>query len=189
MAAAVRVEAEGCSTKASLGAGSFVADGIVVTVAHVVAGADSVHVVLPDGSRSRAIVVAIDRVKDLALLAVTADIVPLPRDSMAPGTEGAFVVYRGDTAVVQQFEAISFVDINAPTIDQDGSALRRGYQLEAVVAKGDSGSVLVTDGVATAVLFARSTSAGGTAWAVDLGEADPLFANATDTSVDVGECT
>ena len=38
LAAAVRVEADGCQTVASIGAGSFVAEGLVVTVAHVVAG-------------------------------------------------------------------------------------------------------------------------------------------------------
>ncbi|MBP9051916.1 MAG: hypothetical protein KBF94_04795, partial [Ilumatobacteraceae bacterium] len=35
--ASVRVEAEGCTSKALIGAGSFVADGKVLTVAHVVA--------------------------------------------------------------------------------------------------------------------------------------------------------
>ena len=189
LAAAVRVEATGCRTKASLGAGSFVAEGIVVTVAHVVAGADRVHVVLADGSRAIATVVAMDRDKDLALLAVSADITPLPRGPMAPGDEGVFVVYRDDAGVVLPFEAISFVDIDAPTIDHDGSTLRRGYRIEAVVAKGDSGSVLVTNGVATAVVFARSTATDGTAWAVDLSEADPLLAKATDAAVDVGDCT
>ena len=188
LAAAVRVEAVGCLAKASIGAGSFVADEKVITVAHVVAGSDQVHVVLPDGSRVDAKVVAIDRRKDLAVLDVDVETVPLRRGSMRPKARGTFVVYRDDRPVSMPFEAISFVDINAPDIDHGDSSLRRGYQLQAVVEKGDSGSVLVTDGVATGVVFARSTAAGGKAYAVDISEADTLLAGAGNSSVDVGEC-
>jgi hypothetical protein len=188
LAAAVRVEADGCLAKASVGAGSFIANEKVITVAHVVAGSDQVHVVLPDGSRADAKVVAIDRRKDLALLDVDVDTVPLRRGSMRPRARGTFVVYRDNHPVSMPFEAIEFVDINAPDIDHGGSSLRRGYELRAVVERGDSGSVLVTDGVATGVVFARSTATGGKAWAVDISEADALLANAGDTAVDVGEC-
>lgn len=189
LAAAVRVEAEGCRTKASIGAGSFVDEEEVLTVAHVVAGAEQVHVILADGSRVPATVTAIDRDKDLAVLHVERDITPLPRSTMRPGTRGTFVVYRDDSPVASPFEAISFVDIDMPTIDHDGSSLRRGYQIEAMVVKGDSGAVLVVDGYATAMVFARSTATDGKAWAVDITEADALLAQAGEDSVDVGECT
>lgn len=189
LAAAVRVEAEGCRTKASIGAGSFVGDEQVLTVAHVVAGSEQVHVILADGSRVAATVVAMDRDKDLAVLHVEREITPLPRATMRPGTRGTFVVYRDDAAVASPFEAITFVDIDMPTIDHDGSSLRRGYQIRADVVKGDSGSVLVTDGVATGMIFARSTATDGKAWAVDITEADALLADADESPVDVGECT
>jgi hypothetical protein len=116
------------------------------------------------------------------------DTVPLRRGSMRPRTRGNFVVYRDDRPVSMPFEAISFVDINAPDIDHGGSSLRRGYELRAVVERGDSGSVLVTDGVATGVVFARSTATGGKAWAVDISEADALLASAGDDAIDVGNC-
>lgn len=189
LAASVRVEAEGCRTKASIGAGSFVGDEQVLTVAHVVAGSEQVHVVLADGSRVVATVVAIDRDKDLAVLHVEREITPLSRSTMRPGARGSFVVYRDDQALASAFEAISFVDIDMPKIDHDGSSLRRGYQIRATVEKGDSGAVLVSNGVATAVIFARSTATDGKAWAVDITEADALLAGAGDTPVDVGECT
>ena len=54
--------------------------------------------------------------------------------------------------------------------------------------RGDSGSVLVTDGVATGVVFARSTATGDKAWAVDISEADALLASAGDDAIDVGNC-
>lgn len=188
LAASVRVEAIGCGATASIGGGSFIADGIVVTVAHVVAGADHVHVVLADGSRPRATVVAIDRDTDLALLAVQASVVPLPSGTLAPGDEGSFVVARDGAALVHEFEALSVVDIDAPTIDDEGTSARRGFHIEADVAKGDSGAVLVSEGRATAVIFARSTATDGTAWATDLSEVEPLLLTATDVAVDVGEC-
>jgi hypothetical protein len=188
LAAAVRVEAIGCSATASIGGGSFIAEGIVVTVAHVIAGADHVHVVLADGSRPRATVVAIDRSTDLALLAVPASVLPLQRGTMAAGDVGSFVAISEDRAVVHDFEALSVLDIDAPTIDDGGSSVRRGFHIEADVAKGDSGAVLVSDGKAVAVVFARSTATDGTAWATDLSEIEPLLSTATDAAVDVGVC-
>lgn len=188
LAAAVRVEADGCQPRASIGAGSFVAEEKVITVAHVVAGSSSVRVLLADGTTMDAKVVAIDRRKDIAVLDVDSDTAPLPRGSMKVGASGTFVVYRGDAAVPQPFAAISFVDINAPDIDHEGSSLRRGYQIKASVERGDSGAVLVVDGVATAVVFARSTETGGKAWAVDIGEARQMLDDAGDQPVDVGAC-
>lgn len=190
LAAAVRVEAEGCRSKASIGAGSFVGEEQVLTVAHVVAGSDEVSVILADGSRVTAIVTAIDRDKDLAVLHVESDTTPLPRATMRPGARGTFIIYRDDEPLASPFEAISFVDIDMPSIDHDGSSsLRRGYQIEATVAKGDSGAVLVSNGVATAMVFARSTATEAKAWAVDITEADALLAGADESPVDVGECT
>lgn len=189
LAAAVRVEADGCHSRASIGAGSFVAEEKVITVAHVVAGSSSVRVTLADGTTLDAKVVAIDRRKDIAVLDVDSDTAPLPRGSMKVGASGTFVVYRDEASVPQSFEAISFVDINAPDIDHEGSSLRRGYQIKASVERGDSGAVLVVDGVATAVVFARSTATGGKAWAVDIGEARQMIDAADDQPVDVGACS
>jgi hypothetical protein len=187
--AAVQVEAEGCRTRPSLGAGSFVGKGLVLTVAHVVAGSESVEVHLPDGGELDAEVVAIDRVKDLAVLRVDADIDPLPVRTMRAGEKGWYVVWRDDQPVAMQFTAHTYVDINAQNIDHSGVSPRKGYQISADVVKGDSGAVLVAGGTATAVIFARSTAASSRAWATGVGEAAPLLAAAGDTPVDVGDCS
>jgi S1-C subfamily serine protease len=84
LTSAVRVEATGCRSRPSIGAGSFIGDELVLTVAHVVAGSEEVRVVLADGTTSRATVVAIDRSKDLAVLAVEAE-APAPGDAAAQG--------------------------------------------------------------------------------------------------------
>ena len=189
MTAAVQVEASGCGDNTSLGAGSFVERELVLTVAHVVAGSHYVHVILANGQRVDATVVAIDRNKDLAVLAVDAHLAALPRGSMRRGSTGTFVVYRDDRAVSMPFEATAAVEIKAPSIDHDESTARRGYRLAADVQQGDSGSVLVTDGVATGVVFARSTATGGMAWAIDISEADEVLTEAgARTAVDVGAC-
>ncbi len=186
--AAVRIEAEGCQARPSIGGGSFVTPDRVLTVAHVVAGSTDIDVILSDGSETDGHVVAIDRKKDLALLKVETTGTPLPRGTMRPGSTGIFVVWRDDDPVAQQFTARSFVDINASDIDHSGPGLRRGYQIEAEVAKGDSGSLLVHDGRAVAVVFARSTSASQRAWATDIGEAAPLIDSVGDDPVDTGDC-
>ncbi len=196
--AAVRVEAEGCRSRPTVGAGSFVAEDRVLTVAHVVAGATDIDVTLADGTHRDARVVAIDRAKDLAILAVDADVAPLRLGTLRPGESGQFVVWRDEAPEVRAFTAASYVDINASDIDQAGSGLRKGFQIEAEVSNGDSGSVLVRDGHAVAVVFARSTSAGNRAWATDIREAAPLLhqdadgdkdgSAATDEPVDLGPC-
>lgn len=188
VSAAVRIEAEGCQSRPSVGGGSFVTSDLVLTVAHVVAGSTDIDVILSDGKEADGHVVAIDREKDLAVLKVETTGSPLPRGFVRPGSSGIFVVWRDDDPVAQRFTARSFVDINASNIDHDGPGLRRGYQIEADVAKGDSGSVLVHDGRAVAVVFARSTSASQRAWATDIGEANQLINSAGDDPVPTGDC-
>lgn len=188
ISSAVRVEAEGCQARPSIGGGSFVDPTHVLTVAHVVAGSTDIDVVLSNGTEADGHLVAIDRKKDLAVLSVEATGTPLPLGYMRPGAEGVFVVWRDDEPVALPFTARSFVDINASDIDHDGPGLRRGYQIQATVAKGDSGSVLVHDGLAVAVVFARSTSAEQRAWATDALEARQLIADAGTDPIDTGDC-
>ncbi|MEN9643894.1 MAG: hypothetical protein RL238_563 [Actinomycetota bacterium] len=191
VAAAVRVEATGCRSRPSVGAGSFVSDRLVLTVAHVVAGSDGVQVELADGTTATARVVAIDRSKDLALLDVDLEQAPAHVDigHTRPGERGEFVVWRDGSPVEQSFEVATFVDINASDIDHSGSGLRKGFQIEAQVANGDSGSLLVRNGTAVGVIFARSTGDDDRAWATDIREARPLFdVAANGQAVDVGRC-
>jgi S1-C subfamily serine protease len=178
--AAVRVVAEGCSVRPTLGSGSFVLDHHVLTVAHVVAGADHLTVTTRDGIVHEATIVAIDRQSDLAVLAVpTADVEPLPIRPMQVGDEGALIVTRRDVPVVESFAALRFVDIDASNIDGTSSSLRLGFQIDAQIEHGDSGAVLVVHGGAAAVVFARSRAAERRAWATDIRQAATLLAGIT----------
>jgi S1-C subfamily serine protease len=187
--AAVRVEAEGCQLTPSVGAGAFVARNGVLTVAHVVAGSAEVDVVFGDGVEHQASVIAIDRRKDLAVLAVKADVVPLRAGRMRSGALGTMVVWRDNAPAALAFTTRSVVDISAADIDGTGIGLRRGYELDASVQQGDSGSVLVSNGLAVGVLFARSTSGNGRAWATDITEAAPLITTTNTAEVDTGSCS
>ena len=188
IAAAVHIEAMGCHRRPTVGAGSFMAKDRVLTVAHVVAGSTDVQVVLSDGSRRSATVMAMDRKKDLAVLRVDADVEPLIPGRARAGDRGEFVVRRDDRSVEQEVSIVTFVDINAMDIDHTGPSLRKGFQITASVDHGDSGSVLVTADRAVGVVFARSTGAEGRAWATDIREAAPLLSVPDGTVTDVGEC-
>ena len=80
----VKVEGEACG-RIQEGSGFFVADDVVVTNAHVVAGEDDTDVELSDGSRLDAEVVAFDPNRDLAVLHTEdSDRAPLPVRAAAP---------------------------------------------------------------------------------------------------------
>jgi serine protease Do len=161
----------------------------VLTVAHVVAGSSEVDVVFSDGNEHQASVIAIDRRKDLAVLDVKADIAPLRAGRMRSGAQGTMVVWRDNAPAPLAFTTRSVVDISAADIDGTGIGLRRGYELDATVQPGDSGSVLVANGLAVGVLFARSTIGNGRAWATDIIEATPLITTKNTSAVDTGECS
>jgi hypothetical protein len=187
--ASVRVEAWGCGLRPHIGGGGFVSDDLILTVAHVVAGAKEIKVHLSDETTVNAALVAIDRVRDLAVLSASApQITPVATGSMTVGAVGAYLVLRDDVAVVQQSRTASFVDLDVAGIDDATTSLRRGYQLAAEVHRGDSGSLIISGGKATAVIFATSTAAQGRAWATDITEAERLLEPAPTEPVSTGKC-
>ena len=206
LAAAVFVRATGCrQAEASTGSGSLVGDGgLVVTVAHVVAGSTSVTVAEGDGTEHRASVVALDPVNDLALLAVDGlAATPLPLGSLAAGDRAVFVVHDADgRATAEPATVVRRVDLSMADLYGQGTHVRPGFELDATVDPGDSGAVLVAaDGRAGAVVFATSrdgattgptpSSGGGggsgrRAWATDVAALGPLLAGPVDTPVPTG---
>ena len=79
-----------------------------------------------------------------------------------------------------------FVDLKASDIDGIATSLRQAYQIEADIEHGDSGAVLVVDGHAAAVVWARSSITGDKAWATDIREAAPLLAQIANTGTTTG---
>lgn len=185
LAAAVRVEAFGCRSTASVGGGSFVAAELIITVAHVVAGSDRVEVLLADGTRVAADVVAIDSKGDLALLHAEAQVHPLALGMATRGDRGEFVTFRDGSAVAMDLRVQRSLEL----FDAEGIYdARQGYELAAEVLEGDSGSVMVVDGKAAGVIFARSSGHAERAFAIDIAEAADLLAVDDDERADTGAC-
>lgn len=188
LAAAVRIEAFGCHTTATVGGGSFVGPERVLTVAHVVAGAEHIEVELADGRMAEAQLIAIDRGLDLAVLHVEVEVSPLPIGTATAGSTGVFVTYRDGPAATEAFRIERAQQLQLPDFDGGGEVRRQGFELSAEVLEGDSGSILVHDGKAVGVVFARSSRHGERAWATDIHVAATLLAADDDSTVDTGEC-
>jgi S1-C subfamily serine protease len=144
------------------GSGFVVADGYVVTNAHVVAGMDQPVVVTSSGSDLGAVVVSFDPVLDLAVLQVGQTIGPplsLTPTEVGRGTTGAVLGYpgggslTGTPAAVRQPIAAVGHDIYG-----HGDVERDVYELQATVRPGNSGGPFVlADGTVAGVVFASSS--------------------------------
>ena len=169
----VNVEAFGCGTGFE-GSGFVVADGLVATNAHVVAGSDEIQLRRTDGSVVPATIHHFDGDRDLALLAA-GDVARPPLPLRAPDVdEGAAVIgYPGgqDTPRV----APARIADDRPTVGRNlygrDRVERRVLYLSSRLRQGDSGSaVLGTDGAVVGVVFAVSPDNENVAYALHVAE-------------------
>ncbi len=173
------------------GSGWAVAPGLIVTNAHVVAGADDTTVTTQDGAELDATPVFYGTRNDLALLRVGADIPTLPISSQRPdGADAAVLGYpeNGPYAL-----SPARVGETQETISQDsyghGPVDRTIISLGGEVRSGNSGGPLVdAAGRAIGVVFATTTSGSPGGFAIPaelvrgaLGRLAP--------EVDTGSCT
>jgi S1-C subfamily serine protease len=157
----VQVVAVGCDQE-SEGSGFVAGRGLVVTNAHVVAGASNITVEDRTGSHG-ATVVLFDPNYDLAVLRtapLTDPTLPIAPGLVARGTPAAFLGYPGGgpfmtsrAGVVAEFDAFGH------DIYGRGTTLRAVYELRASVEPGNSGGPLVDlAGRVIGVVFSRSAS-------------------------------
>jgi len=131
-----------------LGAGSGVVidgEGVIVTNAHVVAGAGDVRIRRSDGREAEARVISIDEASDLALLRAPAEgLRPMPFADQAPSQEGTKVFVlgnRGDTGT-----EVGWARIGAHRNLRVGARpLEFWSEVEAPVGPGDSGGALLDE--------------------------------------------
>ena len=195
--AAVDVRASGCGPNLDLGAGSVIEAGLVVTVAHVVAGTDEVEVSDTQGNSSPATVVWFDPDDDVAALRVDPELgTPLaPRDEVAAsGERGVLVAPRevdGAMSIeVAEIEVLRPARILTTDIYREVDVTREGFEMEADVREGDSGAMVVLPGGGVGVLWARSNERTERAWGVNLPTEilDPEFRAGLTVPVDTGRC-
>lgn len=190
-ASTVNVEAVGCGRRYE-GSGVTLEPGVVVTNAHVVAGADEVRVRRPGERTTRgATVVVFDPDLDLAVLEVV-DLgqAPLRLANAGRGDQAVVIGYPGglDTPRV----APARVEQRRRALGRDiygqGTTQREVLFLAAELRQGDSGSPVVdTEGRVVGIVFAISPDVATTAYALDVPEVEAILA-APRADVGTGNC-
>jgi S1-C subfamily serine protease len=163
----VKVQGAACGQIQS-GSGFVVADGVVVTNAHVVAGDRRTEVERFDGRRFEADVVGFDSERDLAVLRVSGlGASPLTRADAEAGSTGAVFGHPGAGDLRAAPARIERTDlVSATDIYRTSRTDRLIHVLAAELQPGDSGGPLV-DGTGRVV---------GVAFAVDPGQHQVAYA-------------
>jgi len=180
LASVVAVTASGCRPYATNAVGTVVGDGLVVTVAHAVAGEREIMVRAADDRELPAVLAAIDPAMDVAVLRVDG----LDADGLEIGSydDGDVVSLLGVHDGMADHRPVAVrraVTIRTTDIYREGEHLRPGLDVEASVRSGDSGGGLVgADGDLLGMVWAASREADDRAWAVTSGALAPLVAAA-----------
>ncbi len=176
-AAVVGVVVDSCDPGQDTGSGVLVGPGLVLTSAHVVAGAQDIRVVR-DGSYTTAEIVGFDPDMDLAYLAADGLIgTPLrvSSDGVEAGDAGVAYVVRNGAVVEVPVVVRRSVNIRTEDVYLEGETVRPGFELVAEIEPGDSGGAIVIDGRVVGVVWARSRTSAGRAWVIDPDRAGGLI--------------
>ena len=179
----------------SSGSGFVVADGRVVTNAHVVAGVDTPLVELPGRPAREGRVVYFDPVDDIAVISVDQlDAASLPiAQTLAVGSPAVVQGYPGGGPFTSgSAQILSEGTVPVPDIYDDSSAPRDIYALAGIVRPGNSGGpLLTTSGQVAGIVFARSDTDDNVGYAMTPAELEPVVAQMGSLSAPVasGNCT
>jgi S1-C subfamily serine protease len=190
----VRIEALGCGA-VSRGSGFVAREDLVVTNAHVVAGADAISITDVSGKK-RARLVYYDPDLDLAVLRVqglAGEALPIADTVFVRGTPGAVLGYPGGGDFKANGAAI-LRTMNARGLNIYGSRTvsRQIYELQTQIVSGNSGGPVVTaEGRVLGVVFARSQTQRSIGYALTSTSILPGLNVATQTEAPVssGRCT
>lgn len=137
---AVTIETDGCRfASGRTGSGVAVGEDRVVTVAHLVARAQSVAIRLDAAEEEEAVVTAVDLERDLAVLRVASQTFPDVEVATAEtGTRGHIV--GGAASGTIEFEVKRPVELTIEEVLGTDRHSRSGYELMAGASDGDSGA-------------------------------------------------
>lgn len=190
----VGVIAEGCSLIAQLGSGVVLGNGVVVTVAHTIAGATSVLVEDHAGNEHTASVSAFDPDADLAVLDVpTLNASPLTLGPVRLGNATLVRWDRADGVGAIVVEVSKRLTITIEDIYTQDTVRRSGLEIIGSVESGDSGGPVVdTSGSVIGIVYANSRDRGGVGFATDITEIERVLAEAATANpavpADNGRC-
>jgi len=194
VASTVRVRADGCGPRTELGTGTSIPDGLVVTAAHVVAGAEQVEIVDRAGTAIGAEVVMFDPDLDVAAVRPSTgiDSSVLLRDEVGrQGEVGVVALISSDgTAEPVAVDVLQRVAIRTTDIYRDQPVERPGLRIDVSVEPGDSGAMVHLPGGGGGIVWSRSTAAEDQVWTVDLPTEllDASTRRGLVDAVDVGAC-
>lgn len=173
------------------GSGWVVAEDLIVTNAHVVAGESETEVQLYDGSDREATVVAYDSQRDLAVLRVNGLGLPaLPtRDAEVEDIGAAYGFPGGGDLTRSPFQVGEQINAVGTDIYDRSSTEREVLVLASDLHPGDSGSALIDpEGNVVGVAFAIAPDRSGVAYALDLSELRAVMQNDLGTTAGTGSC-
>ena len=194
-AAVVGVVVDSCGPGQDTGSGALVGPGLVLTSAHVVAGAQDIRVVR-DGSFTAAEIVGFDPDMDLAYLAtdgLNGTPLPVSSDGVEAGDTGVAYVVRGGEVVAVPVVVRRSVTIRTEDVYVESETVRPGFELDAEIEPGDSGGAVVINGRVAGVVWARSKTSEGRAWVIDPDRAgglirEQLRTDAIGDEIDLARC-
>jgi serine protease Do len=153
-----------------LGSGFIIrADGLIVTNRHVIAGARTVQVKLADGRQISGKVVGADAATDIALLSVSAGVLPALRLGSSQNVSvGDAVIAIGNPFGLGQSVTAGIVSARGRTLESDPYI--DFLQTDAAINAGNSGGPLLsTDGAVigvTSVIFSPNGGSVGLGFAI-----------------------
>ena len=178
----VLIASIGCKSAPTHTVGTVIGDGLVLTVAHGVAGQTSTSIKTTSGRVFKAEVAAIDVNLDLALLYIdktelTTDLVPLKFADAVAGTNAYFVAYQDSSQVVRAAKIKRRLVINTQDIYLKSDVSRPSIEVETRVVVGNSGGPLINhkDEI-VGLVWATSRSEKNLAWATRIEAVDKLLA-------------
>ena len=197
---AVGLRVVGCRPHPELGSGALVRvpgfdEPLVLTAAHVVAGAQEITIAHEATTRPGRIV-AFDPAMDLAYISID-DVAAesawtIDSDDVTTGDTGVAHVFRAGLPVMVPVKIERRVTIRTEDIYVEGETQRPGFELTADIDEGDSGGAVVVDGKVVGVVWARSRRADDRAYAIDPIRAGELvreqLASGDLSAVDVTRC-
>ncbi|MCI1210495.1 MarP family serine protease [Bifidobacterium tibiigranuli] len=185
--------APACSTMSS-GSGFLMADDLLITNAHVVAGVTAPLVELPGEPARTGSVIYFDPVNDLAVVSADVNAKPLSLDDSTIANGSAGVVqgypYGGPFQSVPA-RVLSTERDAVPDIYGDSTANRSLHVLQARVEPGNSGGPLLDqNGEVTGIVFAKAQERADIGYAMTNDEIQPVLSRVSvgNQPVSTGRC-